>query len=556
MKRAIIYGRISTNKQNAESIETQIAECEKWAINNNCTVVDIYDDSGQSGRAYNVRNRAGFQQIKEDAKAGRMDYALIHKIDRFARSVRHYFNREEELEQYGVKIIVVSMPFLQDADIVSKSVHIAMAEQFSTNLSDEVSKKMRTYARKGAYLGGRSPYGFNVAVVEGEKTLVINEKEAEVIRLIFNLYLQSYGYTLISQKLNKLGYKNADGKSFQIQHVKSILQNKKYNGVYVYGRYENNGDRKRKLTKDAEKLIEIPGVYDKIIDDETFNAVQDKIKSKQIKNKRKLHFYPLTGSFVCGVCGRAVVGYSYKYKNKHNKYYRCLGRRLHDCNVPAVRSEELQNFILSKIKQYLFDDAFTANLIKQVEADLHGDVNEFKRIEADLQKEIKRERDILKNALRDKYAEEIDAKLYNEIVEESEALKNALEIRLVNIQRQISVTDKTDSIKKYIAYLRKNLEKAADDVKLTILKQIVQACVLLPGKVEVYLNISAPPISGRVSALLSKLTNGNPSFTLDSKNNNQPIVTDGRPNDILYSNKIKVYNRSGVSMLSFVCNMQ
>ena len=84
MKRARIYVRKSTNKQSEETIETQIEKCQLWAKENNCVITEIYDDSGKSGRAYNVRNRRGFNQIKADAAAGLMDYALIYTIDRVA----------------------------------------------------------------------------------------------------------------------------------------------------------------------------------------------------------------------------------------------------------------------------------------------------------------------------------------------------------------------------------------------------------------------------------------------------------------------------------------
>lgn len=519
MKRAIIYGRTSTSKQSSESIETQIAECRKWAEANDCLVVEVYDDSGQSGRSYNVGNRSGFQQIKADAKAGRMDFALIHKIDRFARSVADYFIQERELEQYNVKIIVVGMPYFQNADIVTKSVHIAMAEQFSINLSNEVSTKMRTFAHKAAFLGGKPPYGFKVVGEGKEKKLAIKEEEAIGVRLIYDLYLQGFGYIQISKRIYEQGFSNALGAPFTASHVAKVLGSQKYNGCYVYGARETVNGKERN-TRDKSKLIVVPDIYDKIIDDKTFKAVQERLQSNETKPKRRIRYYPFTGLTTCGCCGKAVTGYCTvkKDRGKTYTYYRCTGKKVNGCTLPAINADYLEDFVLSKIKQYIFDEDFTERLIKETEACLSGDVEGFKKAKATLEKELQAVNGQIKEAMRDKYAKKIDEGIYLELVQEFENSKQSLETRLANINQQINVSDNTAEIKAYVENLKNRLEFAEDSVKYAFLKEAVHSIILTPEKAEVFLYMSAPPFRSRLyKTRLSNIVRGVPLFTLDGQ---------------------------------------
>lgn len=495
MKRGIIYGRTSTSKQSAESVETQIDECKKWAQDNNCKIVDIYDDSGQSGRAYNVGNRTGFQQIKQDAKMGRMDFAIIHKIDRFARSVKDYFAQETTLEEYGVKIIVVGAPFLNDADIVTKSVHVAIAEQFSKNLSDEVAVKMKTFARKGAFLGGKPPYGFRVVnTPDGGKTLAIDEEKAVAIRMCYENYLKGYGYIQLSRILAENGFLNPKNEPFTATHIRKMLMSKKYNGWYVWGIRETIKG-KEQVTWNKDKMVEIPNVYPKIINDELWEAVERKMTDKAPRNKRKSRHYPLTGKITCSICGRSVVGYSTIKPERNNKeyiYYRCNGKKVNGCTLPSVRAEFLERYIVEQVKSYVFNEENSAALISAIENNLAGDIAEFRTIEAKLSKELAEVNTQIKEATKDKYAKKISSDLYEEIVEELNASQSSLEIRLSNIRRQISIDDKSHDIRTYLKHIKNNLSEDAE-VRNAILHEVVQAITITPQRIDIYIHLTTPP---------------------------------------------------------------
>lgn len=519
-KRCAIYVRKSTTKQSAETMETQIAECKKWAEDNDCIVVGIYDDS-QSGQGYNTKKRDGFQRIKQDAKLGKMDYALIHKIDRFARSAADYFSQELILNEYGVKIVVVGMPFLKDADIITKSVHIAVAEQFSRNLSSEVSLKMRTFARKGKFLGGTPPFGFKVVEKGEDKFLEVNPEQVEAVKLIYKLYLDGLGYINISKYLAQNGYTNSKNEPFTPTFIRKVLTSKKYNGFYVYGVRETIKG-KEKVTYNKEKLIEVPNMYEKIIDDETFNAVQIALESRTRKNRRQDRDYPLSGLITCGSCGRAYVGACTVQEHRNVKkyvYYRCNGYRVNECKMPGVRADYLEDFIAAKVKKFVFSDTFTENLIKEVESHLSGDLQSFLNIKSQLEKDLKEVNDQIKAAMKDKYKGKKNEDLYEEVVEELNQERETIENRLFNIEQQINVNDKTEQIRDYVNYIRNNFELADDDLKASLLRQVVNSVVITEENIKVYLNIAPSTVQPgrRYLNSLPSINSGVPMIMLDGQ---------------------------------------
>ena len=525
MKRARIYVRKSTSKQSEETIETQIEKCRQWAKENGCIVTDIYDDSGQSGRAYNAKNRKGFNKIKADAAAGLMDYALIYSIDRFARSVADYFIQERALEEAGVKLIVVGMPFLQEADIITKSVHVAMAEQFSENLSKDIYIKMRTFAKKKAYLGGPAPVGFKIVTDEnGDKTLDVDPEQAEMIRLVFYLYLQGFGYARISRIMAEKGFVNNLGNPYAPPTIRKMLNNPKYNGYYVYGRRTiKNGKEIEYDVNDTEHVILFPDVYEKIVDDTTYKAVQKKLKENAAlpKNKRreKSRFYCLTGRISCGVCGSTMNGFScMNKKGVRYVYYMCdrRAKRVMNCTAKMVRADYLEEYIYDQIMNKLFTPKLVNELSREVEKALSSDIEEFQLRAKDLEKTVTDLKSQIKNAMRDKYSGNIDQDMLEELLEDYNKELYEAETRLVNVRQKINAQDKAGEIKKYIKEMRENLASASEELRGVFIQQAVNQVVVKEDSIEIYLYASEPPSvppDGSTSCLYN-INNGVPLLSL------------------------------------------
>ncbi|MDD6906310.1 MAG: recombinase family protein, partial [Finegoldia magna] len=202
MKKAVAYGRYSTDMQREESIDAQFRAIRDYCDRNKIELVSTYADEGISGT---TDNRPEFQRMIKDAELGAFDYVIVHKLDRFSRSKYDSAIYKRKLKLAGVQLLSV----LENLDgspesLILESVLEGMSEYYSRNLSREVKKGMRENALKCKFNGGIPPLGYDI---DDDKNYVINAHEAEAIKLIFDMFTKNYSYSEMMRKLNSLGYK-------------------------------------------------------------------------------------------------------------------------------------------------------------------------------------------------------------------------------------------------------------------------------------------------------------------------------------------------------------
>ncbi len=181
------------------------------------------------------------------------------------------------------------------------------------------------------------------------------------MRLIFGKYLSGWGYKKILDYLNHMGYRSKRGRCFGKNSLSSILTNEKYVGRYIFNkRQEKTVEGKRNpILKPKEEWIVIEGGIPAIIDQETFDAVQEKLS----RNKRKSgsfkakETYLLSGLIFCGECGEAMHGNKHLDGRKKSNYssYRCHGREnKRGCKNREIRRDYIDSFVLDELYKRLF----------------------------------------------------------------------------------------------------------------------------------------------------------------------------------------------------------
>lgn len=356
MKKAVAYGRFSTDMQREESIDAQFRAIREYCERNNITLLKTYADEGISGT---TDNRPAFQEMITDSKLGLFDYVVVHKLDRFARNRYDSAIYKKELEGSNIRVISV-LENLDDSpeSLILESVLEGMSEYYSKNLSREVKKGMKENALKCQFNGGTPPLGFDI---DENKLYIINEYEAEAIKIIFEMYTKGYSYGDINIKLNQLGYKTKKGNEFGKNSLYEILGNEKYCGTYVYSKEDYNGfsgKRNNHKHKDRSDMIIIEDGIPAIISKEMFQLAQEKReKNRQgaLGNRAK-RVYLLSGLVFCGECGSPMNGHSrknYKYGYLYN-YYICTGYRNHICKVKSIRADKLEEQVLACFDDILF----------------------------------------------------------------------------------------------------------------------------------------------------------------------------------------------------------
>ena len=244
-----------------------------------------------------------------------------------------------------------------------------MAEYYSRNLAREVNKGMRENALKGLHTGGLPPLGYDVDPLT--KKLIINEREAVAVRLIFKMFIEGFGYDKIINELNLQDFKTKLGKHFGHNSLHSIIRNEKYTGVFIFNKLASkdmDGKRNGNSFKEPEEIIRLEGAVPAIIPKEEFEMAQNIILSrKQVRAANNaVEKYLLSGKIFCGECGGAYVG-NRKLSGRNKTLqvtYRCSVRKSkHICKNKDIRKDYIETFVLERLSYYVFNTALIPKLI-------------------------------------------------------------------------------------------------------------------------------------------------------------------------------------------------
>lgn len=369
--RAAAYARYSSDMQREESIDAQLRAIQAYADSNGYVLVKTYIDRAKSAT---TDKRPEFLQMIKDAQAHGFDAIIVHKLDRFSRDRYNSAIYRHKLKLSGVTLLSVTERLDGSPEsVIMESVIEAMAEYYSLNLAREVTKGLRENALSGRHVGGRAPLGYDVD--PSTRLLIINEREAASVRLIFKMYLAGCGYGEIIDALNGRGYRTKRGQPFSKTSLYEILRNEKYTGVYVYNKSaakNAEGKFNRHAYKSEDEIIRIEGLVPQIVTPEDFETVQRKMAERRHKAAKYTakETYLLSGKIICGECGSSFIGNSQRADATHPQYvsYRCTRRNgAVKCTNPSVRREALEQAVTDYISDRLFDESLLPQLIKSYE---------------------------------------------------------------------------------------------------------------------------------------------------------------------------------------------
>ena len=214
MKNAIIYARYSSERQNEQSIESQLRVCNEYAQHNGLNIIDSYIDKAMTGTN---DNRPAFQKMLSDSeRSGAFEIVLVYAIDRFGRNSIEIAVNKQRLKKNGKTLISATQRTSENIDgtknldgILLENVYIGLAEYYSAELSQKVSRGLQENRNKGLFTGGHVPIGYKVI----NKKVVIDEARAAIVLEMFNMYANGCMAKDIIDFLEERGITN-NGKRF------------------------------------------------------------------------------------------------------------------------------------------------------------------------------------------------------------------------------------------------------------------------------------------------------------------------------------------------------
>jgi DNA invertase Pin-like site-specific DNA recombinase len=244
--RCAIYTRVSTDERldmEFNSLDAQreaglsyIAsqKGEGWIL-----VGDHYDDGGFSGGSM---DRPALQRLLRDVESGRIDVIVVYKVDRLSRSLTDFARIVEVFEKSKASFVSITQQFNTTTSMGRLTLNILLSfAQFEREvIGERIRDKFAASRRKGMWMGGTPPLGYDVA----ERKLVINDKEADLVRLIFKQFLRVGSATKLAQELRRAGHttkswttqdgKRRAGKPIDKGAIYKILGNRTYLGEAVH----------------------------------------------------------------------------------------------------------------------------------------------------------------------------------------------------------------------------------------------------------------------------------------------------------------------------------
>ena len=427
--RCAIYARFSTDNQNEESIESQVEKCkefierEGWTLNPD----HIYPDYAISGA---TNKRPGLQNLMASArrKPRAFDRVVVFSKSRISRSSLQELKITAELERQGIEVVSASEPFhtMKGSGRVAAESAIRMVnEVYLAQVAEHVKRGQDHTASRG-FKTTWAPYGYrNDWVPDPSASMdkrtgqprirlkwVVDLEQAEVVKRLFNEYLQGNGFKKLASKLNEKGVRAPRSDSWAPSAIREMLRNQSYLGWYCLGkssRIKGPDGRKRYIDNPMDQWRIYKNAHEPIVTKDLFEKVQKRMakiakKYKKISHAKAEHSnYLLTGLINCAVCEGNFTVQSTKAKaGEPPRYwhYVCSYRRNRGTSVCSnsnrINMHVLDKAVLEATEQKLMDPEMIHNVAKQAERILDRarlDAYEAEGLEQDkreLEKQIER----------------------------------------------------------------------------------------------------------------------------------------------------------------------
>ena len=369
-----IYIRLSRDDGNIESdsIISQRSLLNQYIKENNYNLVDEYVDDGFTGTNF---ERPSFKRMINDIESGKINMIITKDMSRLGRD---YIGTGELIEKYfpnkNVRYIAINDgidTFIDNTNNDIAPFKAIMNDMYAKDISKKVKTSLHSRMKEGLYVSGRCPFGY-MKDPNNKNHLVINNEQADTVKLIFDLALKGNTYRYIAQYLTKRKIKTPASYYNYVWNtkcstecisqeygvwvdttIKAILTNQIYVGDTVQGKTKKINYKLKKTVKNKPNdYIIVENTHEAIIDREIFNYVQT-LLPKNVKRPEKKRFYLLDGLLYCGDCKHRIT---IRYQNKTGRsyttcdYYRTYSK-YHVCTTHTNNYEMLEKVILDNIRE-------------------------------------------------------------------------------------------------------------------------------------------------------------------------------------------------------------
>lgn len=492
--RVAAYCRVSTDtEEQLTSYNSQVIHYRNFVEEEPAwELVDIYADEGISGTQ--SENRIEFQKMINDAVDGKIDLIITKSISRFARNTLDTLKYVRLLKEHNVAILFEkeSINTLTMNGEMLLVILSSLAQQESESLSENVKMGLKMKMKRGEMVGYSGCLGYDYNPID--KSLTINEEEAEIVKYIFRRYVEGAGAFTIAKELTQLEYTTKRGGNLWHEStVRGIIRNEKYKGDLLLGKTftVDTLTHKRLENRGEEDQYYVSNHHEAIITAEIFETAKNILEKRSSRHNNKGKMDKLSKKYAfscmmkCAFCGSTIIRRTWHSKSVHEKYAWCCVKATKHGKKYCPNSKGIHEVQIEKA----FVDAF--NMLCSDNKDIITEfLNEMEESlsNLDTSKEIKRvqkEIDLYEN----KMNKLVDMRLDDIIDKETYELKyvefsNEIQkYRKEMIEFKLSLDEKT-SIRSRMKKFRDVYEK--NDLATEFNKQVFESVIeqVIIGKTD------------------------------------------------------------------------
>ena len=394
--KAAIYLRISRDdddKAESDSINNQRELLKAYVAKDpEVEIVKEFVDDGFTGTNF---ERPGFQEMMDMVQEKKIDCIIVKDLSRLGRN---YIETGRFIDQIfpllKVRFISVndnydSFSDHNEADEILVPFKNLINDAYCRDISMKVRSQLDVKRKAGKFTGAFAPCGYKKDPKDKTR-LIVDEKAANIVKMIFDMKLEGYSQTRIAKKLNEMGvltpqqYKKSmglkcNGGNWKTENphwvapaITRILTNEVYLGTMVQGRYRKVNYKIKKIKPvDEKEWIRVEGTHEPLITKATFDVVQEVLQMDTRTSPNKETVELLAGLVKCSECGENMTLCNRYKGGKKYRYYVCSSvRNGYDCDSHPINADKLERIISRMVKKQIDFLLNTEEMMQSVDGKL------------------------------------------------------------------------------------------------------------------------------------------------------------------------------------------
>lgn len=350
--RAVIYNRCSTEEESQkDALAKQVQESKNCVAEQGWILVDAYVEA-KSGTTIKGRNE--YNRLFQDLGTDKFDIIVIKSQDRLMRNTRDWYLFLDRMQRKRKRLYMyLDRKFYTPDDALITGIKAILAEEYSRELSKKINNAHRNRQREGKnFVLTNQAYGYRKLP---DKSIQIDERQAEMIKMIYELSANGYGTHCSAEILRRNGYYNRNGKMISPSRIRNIIRNPIYKGTVIQNRKHYDFESKRVYKNPENEWIIHENAIPAIIDEDLFERANLGLDSRRQKGNREGSYmegsspgkYGLTGKLICGLCGSPFYRTVRQNKSGKATEWKCCnylqnGRRKKQFRRDRIRKVETE----------------------------------------------------------------------------------------------------------------------------------------------------------------------------------------------------------------------